>query len=48
MNKTSTIKRVSEVGASHAHISEREQSVCFAYMKGTIDEVMKAADEKKA
>lgn len=41
MSKTSTIKRASEVGTSHVHISEREQGVCSAYMKGTIDEVTK-------
>ncbi len=42
MNKIFSTKRVSEVGTSHVHISEREQGVCFAYMKGSIDEVTKA------
>jgi hypothetical protein len=39
MNRLSTTKRASEMGALTAHISAREQGVCFAYMKGGIDEV---------
>lgn len=43
MSKISTTKRAREVGTFYVHISEREQGVCFAYMKGGIDEVGNAA-----